>query len=77
MLSCMGRIRVYFDADEALRLAIRHAALRSGKTASSLIEAILSREFATELAAAQREIENRSEPATKSTRGRKPKRPAD
>ena len=30
MISCMERIRVYFDADEELKLALKQEALRAG-----------------------------------------------
>lgn len=42
IMSFMERIRVYFDATEALRYALKQAALRHGKTVSSLIEEILA-----------------------------------
>lgn len=59
MISCMKRIRIYFDADETLRFAIRTAALRKGQSASSLIEEVLAREFAKEVHEAKKYLKDK------------------
>lgn len=50
---------MFFDAEEDLRLAIRTAALRAGKSATELIEETLKREFAKELDEARRVLQAR------------------
>ena len=42
MISCMERIRVYFDADEALKQALKQAALNQGTSVSAFIEQALT-----------------------------------
>jgi hypothetical protein len=61
MISCMGRIRVYFDAEEELRLAIRSEALKAGKSASALIQEILSERFAKAVAEARKTLQQRKD----------------
>ena len=56
---CMGRIRVYFDADEELRLALKQEALRAGVTVSSLIEEALRAKFPKAVEEARRVLRER------------------
>lgn len=58
-MAVMGRIRVYFDADEELKLAIKQAALRAGVPATKLIEDALKREFAAEVKEARKMLQDR------------------
>lgn len=59
MLDVMARIRVYFDADEELKLAIKQAALRAGTPATKLIEDALKKTFATEIKEARKMLQDR------------------
>jgi hypothetical protein len=70
-LSDMGRIRVYFDADETLRLAIRTAALRAGRSGSAIIEEILK----ASLGDAMKEAEQILADRPKSASAKKAKKP--
>lgn len=58
-METMERIRVYFDADEELKLAIKQAALRAGIPATKMIEDVLKREFAAEVKEARKMLQDR------------------
>jgi hypothetical protein len=59
MIGTMARIRVFFDSDEELKLAIQMEALRQDVSASQLIETVLREHFADSLKEAQRTIAQR------------------
>lgn len=55
----MGRIRVYFDANEEVRLALKQEALRQNKSVSLLIEELVNREFPKSIEEAKKTIKER------------------
>lgn len=59
----MGRIRVYFDADEELKLALKQEALRAGITVSSLIEEALKSKFPKAIEEAKKVLKDRAKKA--------------
>jgi hypothetical protein len=59
MIASMERIRVYFDAEEALRLALKSEALKAGRSVSDLISEILKREFAKAVEEARKTLRDR------------------
>jgi hypothetical protein len=65
MLVVMGRIRVYFDADEELKVALKVAAARQGVSVSALIENLLKREFSKEVEEARKSVRDREKKPTK------------
>jgi plasmid stability protein len=65
MLVVMGRIRVYFDADEELKVALKVAAARQGVSVSALIETLLRREFSKEVEEARKSVRDRDKKPTK------------
>jgi predicted HicB family RNase H-like nuclease len=65
MLVVMGRIRVYFDADEELKVALKVAAARQGVSVSALIETLLKREFPKEVEEARKSVRDREKKPTK------------
>ena len=72
MVSVMGRIRVYFDADEALKLAIHQEALRAGKTIKDFVEEILKEYLADAFVEAEKIIANRPKSEAKKPARKKP-----
>ncbi len=72
MLLMAERIRMFFDTDDALRLAVNMEALKAGVNVSEFLSALVRRELAEAVTEAERVIGRRGpRPAPK--RGRKPK----
>jgi hypothetical protein len=63
--SAEPRIRVYFDADEELKVALKVAAARQGVSVSALIETLLKREFPKEVEEARKSVRDRDKKPTK------------
>ena len=61
MISVMGRIRVYFDAEDDLKLALKLRAAKEGKSISSFIENVLKAALAKELDEARKAIKQRKD----------------
>lgn len=55
-----ARIRVYFDADDSLKLALKQEALNRDTSVSALIEEILKRELAKQVEAAEKVLKERA-----------------
>lgn len=64
MIACMGRIRVYFDADEELKLALKQEALRAGVSVSLLIEQALKDKFPKAIEEAKKTLRDRQKRAS-------------
>jgi hypothetical protein len=60
MISVMERIRVYFDAAEELRLALKQEALKAGVTVSALIEQALRDKFPKAVEEAKKVLRDRT-----------------
>ncbi len=63
MIAVMGRIRVYFDADDELKLALKQEALRQGVSVSALIEKVLQEKFPKAVDEARKTLRDRAKKA--------------
>jgi hypothetical protein len=73
MVCMTERLRVYFDTDETVRLAVNMEALKAGLTVSDFLAALVRRELAEAIKEAEQVIDQRGGVPPKPRRTRKPK----
>lgn len=59
MIADMERIRVYFDADEDVRLALKQEALDAGCSVSALLERLIKESFPEAIKEARKKLQQR------------------